>query len=123
MLRRVVIVMLLLTLPLQAVWAGVAPICAHETQAALERHFGHHEHRHQADATAAAAPAADDDARGAAPGGYHADCGGCHLGAGAALLSPPLVAATLPPADAIRAEDGGDFRSHVPSGPERPDRT
>lgn len=115
--RWPVILFLLLVLPFQMVWAAAAPICAHEMQVGGNKHFGHHEHRHQG--TEQTAPAADDNGNGS--GAYHADCQTCHLGSSATLAST-VVAVVALPHGAVRGDHGARYRSHVPSGPERPDR-
>ncbi len=73
--RRWFAVLLLMLLPLQAVWAAAAPYCAHEEDPAT-MHVGHHSHEHQG--------AQQDDNGSEAPAGSHADCHVCH-GAGAAV--------------------------------------
>lgn len=117
--RRWLLIILLLVLPLQAVWAAGAPYCAHETTPAGSGHFGHHEHVHVAGDRTAPATGADDLDDGS--GAYHADCELCHLSASATLHSPSgLVPAA--PNGPVRASHPLDYRSHVPSGLERPDR-
>lgn len=75
--RRLFILFMLVLLPLQWSWAAAATVCQHETGSA---HFGHHEHRHDADQ--AGHPAAD--GKSDAPSlNFHADCQVCH-GMGAA---------------------------------------
>jgi hypothetical protein len=114
--RWLVLVLLLLMLPFQLAWAAAAPYCAHETQSVVAKHFGHHEHRHQAGDQSV--PAAEDS--GDAAGAYHADCGSCNLSAGASLPTPGVEVA-LAPHDAVRGHHLPRYRSHTPSGPERPD--
>lgn len=115
--RRWVFAFLLLVVPLQMVWGAAAAYCGHETNAEAKKHFGHHEHRHQAGG--AVTPAAEDD--GGISGAYHADCESCHLGS---CLSLPVVAIEQPavPHDPVRSDHRPSYTSHVPSGPERPDR-
>lgn len=78
--RRFVALLLLVLLPLQAVWAAAAPYCQHEGGAASQ-HIGHHQPEHQ-HATGFDAP----DGHGA-PGDQgsdanstHSDCHVCHSG-------------------------------------------
>ena len=47
--RRWLATLLLVLLPFQFSWAAVGGYCQHETGAAA-KHFGHHNHQHQADA-------------------------------------------------------------------------
>ncbi|MFA7291116.1 MAG: cation efflux protein, CzcI family [Rhodocyclaceae bacterium] len=89
--RRFLAIALLVFLPFQFSWAAVAGYCQHETEGSA-RHFGHHEHKHQAD-THEAAP----DTKLA--GGIDNDCGACHAGCCAAAVTrndsmPPLAAAS-----------------------------
>jgi len=115
--RRWVFALLLLVLPFQMVWASAAPYCAHETNSAA-KHFGHHEHRHQAGGEVTPAP----DGNGSGSGLYHADCGTCHLGCAATLSAPiPAAALLLPETPPIASLSS--YTSYVPSGPERPDRS
>lgn len=46
--RRWVFAFLLFVVPFQLVWGAAAPYCAHEAAASAKKHFGHHEHKHQA---------------------------------------------------------------------------
>ena len=116
--RRWLFVLLLLVLPLQAVWASAAPYCAHETSTSAKRHFGHHEHQHQTGGETS--QAFDDNPEG--PGAYHADCETCHLGCSATLPAPTAAVEALPHG-AVLAFHHPCYASHVPSGPERPDRS
>jgi hypothetical protein len=113
--RRLVVLMLLLVLPLQFVWAAAAPYCAHEAASAAGKHPGHHQHVHQGSDDAA--KAGDD---GAGSGLNHSDCAGCHAGA-AATLPRPAVEWAAAPRDVPREPPSPRYRSHTPSGPERPD--
>lgn len=116
--RRLCLLLLLFVLPFQSVWGVAVPYCAHETQPSASKHFGHHEHQHQAD-DAATAPADDG---GAVPGGaYDVDCAICHLGS---VVTPPpgtLPVATVPPGT-YHSETRSGYRSYIPTGLDRPDR-
>lgn len=115
--RRWVLIFLLLVVPFQMVWGAAAPYCAHESTVAAKKHLGHHEHLHQGDDQQSAAA----DENSAAIGAYHADCESCHPGTSAVLASPAIAFDVLPDG----ADDGAPswrYQSHVPSGPERPDR-
>jgi hypothetical protein len=108
---------LLVVMPAQLIWAAAAPYCAHETSAAGKQHFGHHDHRHQADDRAA-----PDNVDESGPlGTFHADCEVCHLGASAAM-PVPVVALDSPPLQPPNEGPAPRYTSHVPLGPERPDR-
>jgi hypothetical protein len=112
--RRWLMVFLLLVVPAQLIWAAAAPYCGHETSAAGQRHFGHHEHRHQGDSGAATEDGAPADLS-------HTDCAVCHLGASAALPAPDLVLG-MPPLLPRNEAAPLRYSSHIPHGPERPDR-
>ncbi len=115
--RRWVFAFLLLVVPFQLVWGSVAPYCAHEVSVSAKKHFGHHEHKHQAggDIVSATDDAADNT------GAYHADCESCHLGCSAFIptMIPAVVA--LPHRNATRPPEPR-YDSHIPGGPQRPDR-
>jgi hypothetical protein len=115
--RRWLLTLLLCVLPVQLVWAAGAPYCAHESDGAAKRHFGHHEHQHTSSTGAALG---ENDPRPASA--HHLDCEACHFGCSMTLPSAEMVIGSLatPPVNAS-AEPAGT--SHIPSGPERPDRT
>ena len=87
--RRLIAIFLLVLLPLQAVWAAMAPYCLHETSQADTHHPGHHKHEHQ----------------------HQADAGSDHLNGGAPDDSPASAmldhdhhccsAVSLPPTAAV----------------------
>lgn len=114
MLRRWLLILVMLIVPAQVVWAAAARYCGHETQAAAKKHLGHHEHRHQADT----APAADAAEVPGAP--VHADCQVCHLGGSILIPALPAVCAGPPSWPPPGAPVPG-YRSHVPAAPEPPD--
>lgn len=117
--NRALLFVVMVLLPLQMVWAAAAPYCGHEARlAAAAKHFGHHEHQHEASPSAAAAEAET----GEAAGTQHPDCANCHLSTIATLAAPALEIAALNPGN-VQAEPGDPYRSQVPFGPERPDRT
>ncbi len=70
--KRWLVVLLALLLPVQFAWAGAATYCDHETTGRTQ-HFGHHEHVHQPSAEESSGKSLGDN-----------DCGTCH--AGSALL-------------------------------------
>ena len=113
--RRWLVVFMLLVLPLQFAWAAAAPYCAHETTAGAGKHPGHHQHVHQGGSDAA--KAGDD---GSGIGTSHTDCESCHAGA-AATLPLPVADLLRAPRDMLREQLAPRYRSHTPSGPERPD--
>ncbi|WP_066343591.1 hypothetical protein [Azohydromonas lata] len=110
--RRRLVIMLLMLLPLQFVWGAAAAYCGHET-APTAQHFGHHVHVHKS-------ARADDGAKAPADLGLaDNDCPVCHLG-GPPL--PPGVAvfvctqAAPPQHPAVGVPDS----SAPPGTPERP---
>jgi hypothetical protein len=109
---------LLFVVPFQMVWASVVPYCAHETNIAAEKHLGHHEHRHQegGESTSAMGDQGDDSHT------LHADCETCHLGCTVALPTQAVLTNPVPGGATVGYNDHC-YTSHVPSGPERPDRS
>lgn len=83
--RKLIAILLLSLLPLQASWAAVAGYCQHERDIAV-RHLGHHEHQHHLQ------PAAHEQ-QAAANASSDLDCGLCHASGLLALL-PELNLAT-----------------------------
>ncbi len=84
--RRFVLIVMMLLLPLQWSWAAAGSVCEHE---AVGTHFGHHAHEHQAAPDAGAHDGAGDD--GGEPFGNHPDCEACH-GLCAGMVSSPAEA-------------------------------
>jgi len=118
--RWSIIAFVLLVLPFQLVWAAAAPVCAHETEITAKKHFGHHEHQRQGSTSASADNdlAADNNT---GSGTYIADCETCSPGSSEAVGSPTAVSPPLPHGAALGGH-GSTYRSHIPCGPERPDR-
>ncbi|MCO4095188.1 MAG: hypothetical protein HEQ37_17905 [Acidovorax sp.] len=79
--RRWFLVLLLVLLPLQSVWAEAAAYCQHESQlaGATTSHWGHHEHDH------GDAPLASGDDASSAWAGVDVDCNVCHAGGACAV--------------------------------------
>jgi hypothetical protein len=115
--RRWVFALLLLVVPFQLVWGAAAPYCAHEASTSAKKHFGHHEHKHQAgDEIVSATDDADVTA-----GAFHADCESCHLGSSAFMPAVTAAVDALPHGSASNPPDPR-YDSHIPAGPQRPDR-
>ena len=77
--RRLLLILFILALPLQFTWGAAARYCTHETGDSVS-HVGHHSHVHKtavAD-TGSAEPLANSD---------DPDCGYCHLGCAQPLAS------------------------------------
>lgn len=115
---RWVTAILLVVMPLQLAWAGAAVYCGHESAVAGAKHVGHHEHAHQPGNAGTSAPVVDADVSGA----FHADCETCHFGASPTLTMAALGTAILPSTSLLSASPP-HYLSHIPSGPERPDRS
>ncbi|MGF6526003.1 hypothetical protein [Variovorax sp. PvP013] len=121
--RRLVLVVLMLLLPLQSVWSAAAALCVHEADPTVQ-HFGHHgahhaqaSHADAADAAAAASDAAPGDGR-ALPGevDHH------HLSFVHPVPAMPALAAPEPPADAARPHRAERYASRWIAAPDKPPR-
>lgn len=118
--RKLLAILLITLLSLQAAWAAAASYCAHE-QGGSAQHFGHHEHRHgqhapkagalqsgdayagvytdvYADEQAVADDGSDADAAARLLAGADVDCGVCHAHAvpGMPSATPAATAGALP---------------------------
>jgi hypothetical protein len=112
--RRWLLIVVLLLLPYQMVWAAAAPYCTHEATDTAS-HFGHHQHKHQGSDRA---QLADDDFVSRTD---HVDCEACHLASPMTAAAPTLqlqVAPEQAPNDYL----GPRYESRVPAGLERPQR-
>ena len=111
--RRLVLICMMLLLPLQWTWAAAAAYCEHESSATAQ-HLGHHEHKHHA-------ATGDKSDKSASKALADNDCGVCHL---SSLQWVDVTIATMDMTSAPppQLERGVLFSSHIPSGPERPDR-
>ncbi len=107
--KRLILVLMLFLLPLQASMAAAGAYCQHE-QGAATQHFGHHAHQHQG--------ADKDSPAGGSAASFHADCAFCHLGCVGAVTSSLDVASSAPPAPA--APPDNNFLLVFLDGPERP---
>lgn len=83
--RRILAILLLVLMPLQAGWAAASAYCQHETGAAAA-HFGHHEHQHHS---------GDGGREPAKSAGADPDCGACH--ASASFTLPHLAGVSALP--------------------------
>lgn len=110
--KRLLIILMLLALPLQFSWAAAAVYCQHE-EASTTQHFGHHEHKHDAEA--------DQQIEKSSLSKLHKDCGYCHAVSQASFLMQ--TALLVIPTGSVHAElQPPSFSSHIPDGPRRPDR-
>ena len=119
--RRWFLVLMLIVLPLQFTSAVAASYCRHETSG-LVRHFGHHEHRHEAtsDSKSGASSLVSDLEQSAGLG--DPDCEYCHLGGGVSFAASAIGIAVPLPTALYAPPHVSRYRSYVPFGPERPDR-
>lgn len=113
--RRLIFIVLLAILPVQFSWAAASAYCRHESGAAM-KHFGHHEHQHQA-----APDGASKDKKAASSTQTDNDCGTCQLSA-AQPIPPAAPAMAVQGTEPPRFGCAATYGSHIPSGPERPDR-
>ncbi|MBL8278678.1 cobalt-zinc-cadmium resistance protein [Roseateles saccharophilus] len=109
--RRVIVYLLLIVLPLQFTWVAASGYCAHETGVAAE-HFGHHDHKHSGTAHATE--------QSKAGSMTHADCDMCHFGF--SLPSLGVLATLEAPLTQFRSFEPLEPPSHIPALPERPAR-
>lgn len=113
--RRLVFICMMLLLPLQWSWAAAATYCAHETGVAA-KHVGHHEHQHST-----ASGELSKDAKPSSLPSLDNDCDYCQLSTVQWIMPahamPMLGKEAAPPVDDPLHSD-----SHIPTGPERPDR-
>lgn len=108
--RRWLIVLFLILLPYQSVWASAAQYCVHEEDAGAT-HFGHHGHKHHS---------ARADKAGAA-GIFDADCSTCHMTSAAPVPSENFELMLVHLREPLSYADP-PYLSRVPAGPERPDK-
>lgn len=77
--RRWLVTLLVLLLPIQFTWVVAAPYCKHETSVQVP-HFGHHSHQHKdADAASPEPSKANGKADGGSQEAVDYDCELCHL--------------------------------------------
>jgi hypothetical protein len=108
--KRLIVFLFALLLPVQFAWAGAAAYCGHETTPAQTRHFGHHEHVHQASSEVPSGGQLAIDA----------DCGVCH--APGSLLPPEAlgVDATAPSSSAAVPHPLRPLPTTLARAPDRP---
>lgn len=112
--RRWVLILVLLVLPFQMVWAAAAQYCEHESTP-LSQHFGHHEHKHQGGSQTQSL----EDA--AVARSDHVDCEVCHLASPTSTTQVSMLG--IPMLEQPRQEYHLPlYLSRVPNGPERPQR-
>ena len=108
--KRVLLILFVLLLPLESIWAAAGAFCGHEQDAGAQQHFGHHADQHQH------APAgADSTATSLAV----TDCGECHFGQCCFMLTSFNLKATATPVVYAVARMGSP-PTHPNARPERP---
>jgi hypothetical protein len=113
--RKALVLIMLLLLPIQFVWGAATGYCQHETRTA-DTHFGHHVHEHQAKLATRLKDSAEVDR---SIGGDHLDCPSCHLtSVSAVLYQVPLMAGSQ--ADLLPVADEQPHRSFLRHRIERP---
>lgn len=112
--KRLFIIFLLAVLPFQLTWAGMGTYCQHEEGRAAQ-HFGHHEHKHTVHGDQGKSDS------GKVNAGTDNDCTS-HLNSVKCFLSSQATP-VLPQASVKVDLRLATYTSHIPDGPERPDRT
>ena len=107
--KKILLIVLMLILPVQYSWSAAALYCQHEQNA--PSHFGHHAHQHTMEPDA---PSGHDKVKGA-----DADCEYCHFFSHAFFVPfdarPPAV-----PESTHVARRAVVYTSHIPRKPPRP---
>ena len=110
--RRIILTLMILFLPVQGTWAAVTVYCNHETGNGESRHFGHHFHRHQASANGSSTDSSQ-------TGGIDNDCGFCHLNFklvhAMSFDGPSNCELSL-----VNAPCSTRYSSYIPEEPDRP---
>lgn len=110
--------LVLVTMPMQFLWAAMTPYCLHQPASRCGDHFGHHEHRH--DEPQRASASLKPDGGGEVAVADHGDCQACQFGN--SLMYANLAAASPDSCQAWPDDLPGAFLSFEPPLPERPDR-
>lgn len=108
--KKLLIILMLLALPLQFTWAAAAIYCQHERATAnANAHFGHHQHQDDTEL-----PGDNPQSLKVHKDFHHPDSQGLFL----VQLPPALI-----PVGAVHLELHPPlYSSHIPDGPRRPDR-
>ena len=109
MTRRIILFLALL-LPLQFAWANAAAYCQHESSPAQSRHFGHHEHRHQA--------ASEKQVPGKLA--VDNDCGTCHAAGSPVIFDADALDVLAPTTSSIAAHVPLRTPTALARAPDRP---
>lgn len=115
--RRSLLILLLLWLPLQFVWGAAASFCQHEQGQGIS-HFGHHSHKHQSKAVSASGESTPDKKSSLA--GDDFDCDYCHMGCAQPLASEVSARCDIEASQHLAATSTEGHSPHVPDLIERP---
>ncbi|MEC5385094.1 hypothetical protein VVD49_05125 [Uliginosibacterium sp. H3] len=108
--KRLLLILFVLLLPLESIWAVAGAFCGHEADAGSQQHFGHHTDQHQH------APADQDGTDKSQASG---ECGACHFGHCCFMLTSFTLQTTASPAVyAVIRKGSPPARSNA--RPERP---
>jgi hypothetical protein len=110
--KRLILIILLVLVPLQFAWAAVGAYCQHE-EGSNSFHFGHHAHTHQAKRDAPDSSTKINKA--------HLDCNSCHAPASVLWIAAPSMTVAAPVAERYEPVSFL-YSSFIPDGPRRPDR-
>ena len=114
LMKRLLLILLLAILPLQATWAAVATYCQHEKES-TSRHFGHHQHKHEHEHQHAQAEEQQKDSSIK----FHTDCLTCQAAA-AAMIIPAVDAVPIEAASVVQVSSDPLLISFPSSRPEKP---
>ncbi len=76
--RKLLIFIFLIVLPLQWTTAAVAAYCLHETDSPAQQHLGHHAHEHHASVAQADSDPGNSDPDASPDASFDSDCPSCH---------------------------------------------
>jgi len=113
--RRFLIILFALLLPLQLAWAGAAAYCGHEAAGAASKHFGHHTHPHKDFAAAG-----QGESSGKTVKLPDLDCAVCHFAGSHGLVSEAAWTASHSVATLRYHSLSSAWRSAPEQAPDRP---
>ena len=115
--RRFLLILLVLWMPLQIAWGAAASLCQHEAGASVS-HLGHHTHQHPGKSASTHGESMPDTK--SALGGEDMDCGYCHIACAQPLVSALPVAVDIDASQHLVSEVRPWRSPHVPDLIERP---
>ena len=108
--KRWLVFLFALLLPVQFAWAGMSVYCQHETAPVQKRHFGHHEHVHHAST----------EPGGASKLAGDADCGTCQAAGSGVLFDDPASLAVVRSTGAVVPHPPRRIPTALARAPDRP---